>query len=384
MNRKLPLVSVIIVDYKKNNPYLIECLEAIERQTYKNFEIILVCDFHVDLDYPKLRQKSYDHNVGPAEKRDAGAKMAKGEILAFIDDDAFPGKDWLANLVPHFQKAEIAGVGGPGVTPHGVSWQEEASGWASASPIGAGPYTYRFLPGKKQSVDDYPSMNLAVRKTDFKRVGGYDSNFWPGEDTKLCLDLTHKLNKKIIYEPKSLVYHHRRPILLPHLKQNGNYGLHRGFFARILPKTSLRPIYFLPSAILIGFIYLILSTIFLFMARDPSPSLRGGMTDVAISIHQIRTFGIYSFAAYFFVLFLNSLWIYSAIVSASHQYSKSSLRVSYSNRSNPGPAPITNYFELITMACTQAILSIPIIFITHLWYGARFLQGFLFTKKLVR
>jgi len=270
------------------------------------------------------------------------------------------------------------------VTPHGVSWQEEASGWASASPIGAGPYTYRFLPGKKQSVDDYPSMNLAVRKTDFKRVGGYDSNFWPGEDTKLCLDLTHKLNKKIIYEPKSLVYHHRRPILLPHLKQNGNYGLHRGFFARILPKTSLRPIYFLPSAILIGFIYLILSTIFLFMARDPSPSLRGGMTDVAISIHQIRTFGIYSFAAYFFVLFLNSLWIYSAIVSASHQYSKSSLRVSYSNRSNPGPAPITNYFELITMACTQAILSIPIIFITHLWYGARFLQGFLFTKKLVR
>jgi len=94
MNRKLPLVSVIIVDYKKNNPYLIECLEAIERQTYKNFEIILVCDFHVDLDYPKLRQKSYDHNVGPAMTMLFLAKIGwqissliskKPRLLALVD-----------------------------------------------------------------------------------------------------------------------------------------------------------------------------------------------------------------------------------------------------------------------------------------------------------
>jgi glycosyltransferase involved in cell wall biosynthesis len=329
----LPLVSIIIVDYKKKNPYLIECLNAIGKQTYKKFEIILVCDYRVSLDYPKLRQKYFGHYVGPAEKRDIGAKMAKGEILAFIDDDAYPSPNWLKSLVPHFKKSNIAGVGGPGMTPPGVSWQEEASGWASASPVGAGMYRYRFLPDKKQYVDDYPSMNLAIRKIDFEKVGGYDSKYWPGEDTKLCLDLTHKLGKKIIYDPKVIVYHHRRPILVPHLRQNGNFGIHRGFFARKLPETSLKPIYFLPSIMFVGLIFMLFITIFQLQNR------------LIINVWNV---GVILSYLYLLVLFLNAFWILKR----------------------------SNLF--------QAILSIPVIFITHLWYGARFLQGFLFTGKLIQ
>ncbi len=346
-HQSLPKVSVIVVDYKKNNPYLIECLDAIGRQTYKNFEIILVCDYKVDLKYAKLRQKSYGHYVGPAEKRDAGAKMSQGEILAFIDDDAYPSQDWLKNLVPHFIDLDIAGVGGPGVTPPNVSWQESASGWASASPIGAGNYTYRFLPGRKQFVDDYPSMNLAVRKIDFVAVGGFDSNYWPGEDTKLCLDLTHKLGKKIIYEPKAMVYHHRRPIWSGHLKQNGNFGLHRGYFARILPKTSFKLIYFAPSFLVLGLFYL------LFLSRLNQPPL-----------NYFHVYGWLAVKIYFLLLILNSLWIFSAIVA-------------YQNKLR---TEIRNLKSVII----QPLLSIPVIFITHLWYGIRFLQGFLFTEKLVR
>jgi GT2 family glycosyltransferase len=327
-----PLVSIIIVDYKKKNPYLVECLEGIQKQTYKNFEIILVCDYQVALNFPKLRQKFFGHYVGPAEKRDIGAKMAKGEILAFIDDDAYPSEGWLKNMVPHFKDPKIAGVGGPGVTPPNVSWQETASGWASASPAGGGIYTYRFLSNNKQFVDDYPSMNLAVRKTDFDKVGGYDSNFWPGEDTKLCLDLTHKLGKKIIYDPKVLVYHHRRPLLLPHLRQNGNFGLHRGFFARILPQTSLQLVYFAPSLLVLGLFYL------LFLTGLNQPPL--------IYFHRL---GWILLQGYFLSLIVNAIWIF--------HLSK-------------------NLF--------QSFISIPIIFITHLWYGARFLQGFLFTDKLLR
>ncbi len=323
-----PLVSVIIIDYKKNNPLLVECLEAIEKQTYRNYEVILVTDYPVCLKYPKLIKKSFGHYVGPAEKRDWGAKKASGEILAFIDDDAYPGRDWLKNLVKHFSDPKIAGVGGPGVTPAGVSWVEAASGWMSASPMGAGLYTYRFLPGKKQFVDDYPSMNLAVRRTDFLSVGGYDSHYWPGEDTKLCLDLVHKLGKKIIYDPSVLVYHHRRPLWRPHLRQNGNFGLHRGFFARILPQTSLRPVYLGPSLMVLGLIYLLL-----FPWINPI----------------LTTLGWFLFGGYLLAVAANSVWIY--------------------HRS-------TSFF--------QGILSFPIILITHLWYGLRFLQGFFLTKKLTR
>lgn len=329
---KNPLVSVIIVDYKKKNPYLVECLDAIGRQTYNNYEIILVTDYPVDLKYPKLTKKSFGRYVGPAEKRDWGGKKAKGEILAFIDDDAYPSPDWLKNLVKNYTSGKVAGVGGPGVNPPNISWQEAASGWASASPLGAGPYTYRFLPGKKQFVDDYPSMNLSVRRADFLAVGGYDSNYWPGEDTKLCLDLTKKLGKKIIYDPKALVYHHRRPLWRPHLRQNGNFGLHRGFFARVLPETSFRPVYFGPPFMVLGLIYIFFS-IFL----------------PAIRIPLILNTGYWLLATYLLAVAANSYWIYSR-----------------------------------SKSLFQGLLSFPVVLITHIWYGIRFLQGFFLTKKLTR
>lgn len=333
-----PLISIIIIDYKDNNPYLIECLDAIQNQSYKNYEVILVTDYKNNLKYPNLIKKYYGKYVGPAEKRDDGAKLAKGQILSFIDDDAYPHKDWLKNLVKNFKNLNIVGVGGPGVTPPKVSITEEASGWASASPLGSGVYLYRFLPNKQRWVDDFPSMNLAVRRLDFIAVGGFDSNYWPGEDTKLCLDLVSKTNKKILYDPKVLVFHHRRPILIPHLKQSGNFGLHRGFFARVLPQTSFKLIYFIPTILLFGVFYLILSTL--------APSR---FVPESYLSYPLFVFIKYSFCLYLTLLFINATWI-----------------LAYSHK------------------LVQALISIPIIFITHLWYGARFLQGLLFTDKLIQ
>lgn len=344
-----PLVSIIVVDYKKKNPYLVECLDAIQKQTYKNFEIILVTDYPVTLparpschsdrsggifSSPRFIKKSFGHYVGPAQKRDWGAKKAAGEILAFIDDDAYPTENWLKNMVKSFTNSDTAAVGGPGMTPPGVSWREEASGWMSASPLGAGLYNYRFQPAKKTFVDDYPSMNLAVRRPDFLEIGGFDSHYWPGEDTKLCLDLVSKLKKKIIYDPKVSVYHHRRPIWIPHLRQNGSFGLHRGFFARLLPQTSLRPVYFGPPLLLLGLLYLALSLLFPILSTK---------------YYLLTTAGWLLLATYLLALAVNSIWIYR----------KSQ-----------------NLF--------QGILSFFVVFITHLWYGARFLQGFLLTRKLTR
>lgn len=335
---KRPLVSIIVIDYKKDNQLLIDCLNAIQKQSYSNFEIILESDHPLKLKYPKLRVISY-HGCyqSPAFKRDHAGQIAKGEILAFIDDDAYPDQDWLKNMVRNFSEDKITGVGGPGITPQGVSWQEAASGWMSASPLGAGPYAYRFLPGKKQFVDDYPSMNLAVRWADFLAVGGYDSHYWPGEDTKLCLDLVSGLGKKIIYDPKVVVYHHRRPLWLPHLKQNGSFGLHRGYFARILPQTSLRAVYLGPPFMLLGLTYLLF--ISPFFTRNSS----------FIILNSMSNTGWLLFTGYLLSLAANSVWVY--------QKSKSPF---------------------------QGFLSFFVVFLTHLWYGARFLQGFFFTSKLAR
>jgi hypothetical protein len=57
---------------------------------------------------------------------------------------------------------------------------------------------------------------------------------------------------KILYAPEVLVYHHRRPLFRPHLRQVRSYALHRGYFAKRFPETSLRLSYFLPTLLVAG------------------------------------------------------------------------------------------------------------------------------------
>jgi GT2 family glycosyltransferase len=108
---------------------------------------------------------------------------------------------------------------------------------------------------KRRLIDDYPSFNLMVKRDDFERIGGFKTKFWPGEDTKLCQDLVYKLGKKIVYNPEVVVYHHRRRIFSEHLKQAGRFGKQRGYFVKKFPKTSLRLRYFWPSLFVLGLMF---------------------------------------------------------------------------------------------------------------------------------
>lgn len=190
--------------------------------------------------------------VGPAWKRDRALNFADGEILAFIDDDAYPHKDWLRCAVKNFEDPEVAAVGGPAVTPGNDILKAKASGLVFSSLLVSGNYSYRYLVGKRQEVDDYPSCNFLVRKSVMRQIGGFNTKFWPGEDTIFCLDITKKLKKKIIYDPTVLVYHHRRQLFGPHLRQVSSYALHRGYFVKKFPETSLKISYFLPSIFVLG------------------------------------------------------------------------------------------------------------------------------------
>jgi len=252
-----PRVSIII-PVKEINDYLRqETIPAILKQSYKNFEIIILPDKKTKEKFPQTRIIPTWPKTGPADKRDIGAKKAKGEILAFLDDDSYPDKNWLKNAVKIFQEGEeIASVCGPTLTPPHNNLQQKASGYVWSTWLGSsGAGTYRCAVSSRREVDDYPTVNFLVRKKDFLKVGGFDSHFWPGEDTKLCLDLTKKLKKKIIYDPKVLVYHHRREVFGPHLKQISRYAIHRGHFARILPETSLRIGYLIPALFVLGLIF---------------------------------------------------------------------------------------------------------------------------------
>lgn len=315
----------VIIPLKKCNTFLEENIHALLNSSYKNFEIIVLPDGNDKKTFPKTKIIPTG-NVGPAVKRDKGAEIAEGEILAFIDDDAYPSRDWLKNALKLFKEENVSAVCGPGVTPPSDSILEKTSGVFSATLIGGGPYTYRFIPQQERYVDDYPSMNFLVRKSNFMDIGGFDTAFWPGEDTKFCLDLTQKKKKKILYHPSVLVYHHRRAIFKKHLLQNGRYGLHRGYFARVLPTTSFRISYFLPSFLLIGI--LLFPILFVFNK-------------------------ILFYLDFFFIV----LYLFIILLTALIIFIKD------------------KDFKIV-------LLLMPTIIVTHLFYGLKFIEGFFLIKKL--
>jgi GT2 family glycosyltransferase len=244
-------VSIIIAvkTWQKN---LEECVSKCRELDYPDFEILVLPDEPINKDLTPYEIKVIPTgSVKPAKKRDIALKYAKGEILAFIDDDAYPAPDWLKNAIKNFADPEVAAVGGPALTPEDDALRQKASGKVYSTFLVSGQYSYRYIPKHKREVDDYPSCNFLVRKTVFEELGGFDTVFWPGEDTKLCLDITKKLSRKIIYDPQVIVYHHRRPLFSGHLKQIANYALHRGYFVKRYPQTSLKFSYFIPSLFLV-------------------------------------------------------------------------------------------------------------------------------------
>lgn len=126
---KYPKVSIIIPFYVDTKRFYND-LKKFNKLNYKNYEIIIVSDKNININNFKTRVLITGKLVtGPAEKRDIAIQYAKGEICAFIDDDAYPDKNWLKTAVVHFQHPEIVAVGGPGITPKEDGYWEQLTVW---------------------------------------------------------------------------------------------------------------------------------------------------------------------------------------------------------------------------------------------------------------
>ncbi len=244
----------LIVPCPGDSAVLRRLLNALDSQTYRHFDLILLPDAPI----PNLPDRPWlsvrpTGPMRPAQKRNLGARAAQGEVLAFIDDDAYPRADWLANAAARLAGPDaIDALGGPGLTPPDDPPCAQLSGLVLASPLVSGNFRCRyFIQGPLRRVEDFPSCNLFVRKSAFEAIGGFRENYWPGEDTLLCADLQTS-GHTLWYDPRLVVYHHRRPLFGPHLRQVGRYALHRGHFARRFGLNSRRLSYHLPSLFLLG------------------------------------------------------------------------------------------------------------------------------------
>lgn len=312
----IPLVGI--------NDYFLESYPHLLNLDYKNYEIIVLPDNPVSQDFPDIKIIPTG-KVSPAVKRDVGAENAKGELLFFLDDDSYPEKDWINKALPYFDDPSVGAIGGPAITPLNDSFLQKVSGAVFLTKVGGGIPERYYPTGKTKEIDDWPSVNLIVRKDMFTKIGGFKSEYWPGEDTKLCLEMI-KEGGIILYAPDVIVWHHRRPGLLRHLKQVGNYGLHRGFFVKRYPETSFKLLYFIPTLFVLYLVLFIISLLF--------------------------------FSRLSFYMGLGFVLYIGALAYALFDINKKAGDIKVS------------------------LASVYYIVLTHIWYGIRFIQGLVFTKEL--
>lgn len=245
------------------------CVEECLKLEYRNKEIIVLPDRLDSFVWYEDGLKTIPTGkVLPSHKRDIGIDNARGEIIAFIDADAYPPRKWLNNAVHIMEtnKDRLAGVCGAGVLPQGSSFMETASDYI----LRLLPYNYRVIRKHPRFVDDFPTFNLILWKRYIDEVGGFNCDYLTGEDTILCKKIIERTGKKILYNSLVTVYHARRPLFKAFLKQVSTYGKHRGYFFKVHPATSRKLVYILPSAVLcLGVLSLLLLVFLCLLRRMP-------------------------------------------------------------------------------------------------------------------
>lgn len=211
-----PAVSVIILTYNRL-PLLQACLTSLHRQTFQDFEIIVVnndsdpakpCKTREFLaTQPDVLVVNLPTNVGIATARNLGIQAANADLLAFIDDDCTAAPDWLETLLSPFKDPAVAGAGGKliVVPANYVSFENgcvDRFGTArTVNPTEAPRETFPYFVG----------CNMAFRKALVEGVGGFDETFCFGyEEPDLCVRLV-KGGRHLVFENKAVVFHHIIP-----------------------------------------------------------------------------------------------------------------------------------------------------------------------------
>ena len=217
---------------------------------YKNYEIIVLTDEAGSLDGAQVIATG---PVSPGKNRNIGASVAKGEIFAYIDADAYPRADWLSNAVKYLKRENVGAVGGPGLTPPNDGPLGQAQGAILSSFLVSGKISSRYKGSEAEESDDIHSVNFVAWRKVIEAVGGWNEQYWPGEDSLICLAIK-KAGYKQLLAPDVVVYHHRRSTWKGYFYQIRNYGIHRGYFAKRFPETSRRLGYFFPSLLILGLV----------------------------------------------------------------------------------------------------------------------------------
>jgi hypothetical protein len=189
-------VSVVIAAYADERwGQLCGAVESVRSQTAPALETVVVVDHNSAL-LARAQREFADCIViantgarGASGARNTGVAACRGEIIAFLDDDARSSAHWLTALLRNFTTDDIVGVGGridPLWAVPQPRWFPVEFGWA----VG---FSYLGMPEEAQPVRNVWASNMAIRYSVFAAIGGFREDFGKvgdvarPEDTDLCL-----------------------------------------------------------------------------------------------------------------------------------------------------------------------------------------------------
>src|ERR1700760_1955222 len=215
-----PPVSVIITTYLKSRwEWLTETINSAQDQIVPALEIIVVVDHNQELqddisrEFPGVICVPNIGDRGVSGARNSGVKASRGEVVAFLDDDAVVTPEWLSTLLAHIVKPGVIGVGcysdGLWETPC-PSWFPMEFGWT----IGV---SYDGLPHEPTVTRNVWTCAMLVKRSAFEVVDGFREDFGKignkslPEDTDLCLRIAAAQEGGVWMWDPAKVMKHRVP-----------------------------------------------------------------------------------------------------------------------------------------------------------------------------
>ena len=236
----LPFFSVIVPSHARPGP-LAACLEALAHQDYPadRFEVIVVDDGSepplepIEANDPQVRWLR-QANAGPAAARNAGASAARGELLAFTDDDCMPSPGWLSALAARLDGRVDTAVGGRTVN----ALKENVYAVAGQLLV---DYLYATFNSDPDRARFLASNNLAVPAEHFRSLGGFDTRFTraAGEDRDLCGRWLRR-GYSLQYTPDAIVSHTHALTLAGFVRQQVDYGRGAAMYHAICSESDRR------------------------------------------------------------------------------------------------------------------------------------------------
>lgn len=210
-----PSASIVIPTYNRWD-YIGTCLDHVRRQTVQALEVVVVDASTGDetqktvSGYPEVTYIRSPHGPGTtASSRALGLSRTTGDVVVYLDDDAYPAPDWLEQLLIRYDAPDVAGVGGR--ADNGRP-QEEAEGLEQVGlllPDGRLTGYFAAITPADVAVDHLLGANMSMRRDVIEELGGI-RDLYPGtclrEESDIALR-ARQAGYRLIYTPDAVVRH---------------------------------------------------------------------------------------------------------------------------------------------------------------------------------